>query len=581
MEEKWVVAAKRADFSGIGARFGIDPVLVRLIRNRDVFRESDDPEDADEKIRRYLSGTLSDLYDPSTMKDMDRAGTTILEAIRSGRKIRVIGDYDIDGIMSSYILVTGFRKLGADVTVRIPDRIRDGYGLNEELVRNAAKDGVALIVTCDNGIAAADQIRTAHDLGMQAVVTDHHAIPFKESENGERTYLLPDAEAVVNPHQEGDPYPFPDLCGAGVAFKLVCYLYDLVALPDREAEKENLLEFVAIATVGDVMDLRDENRILVREGLKRLRHTTNPGLCALIRQTGLDQETLNTYHIGFVIGPCLNASGRLDTAGRALRMLLTKDQKEAEDLAADLVSLNVSRKAMTADGVQEAIHLVDTTELKNDRVLVVYLPDCHESLAGIVAGRLREHYYKPSFVLTRTEEGVKGSGRSIETYSMYEELCKVRDVFTRFGGHPMAAGVSLPEENVDVFRRRINAVCTLTGEQLTPKVVIDAAMPVSYIREDLVHQLALMEPCGKGNTKPVFAESQMRIQSSRVLGKNRNVCKMKVVNRDGFVIDAVYFGDADAFVDSASARSISVTYYPEIDTWRGRNQLQIRILSYR
>ncbi|MCC6094574.1 MAG: single-stranded-DNA-specific exonuclease RecJ, partial [Eubacterium sp.] len=508
-------------------------------------------------------------------------GRTILDAIHSGRKIRVIGDYDIDGIMSSYILVTGLQKLGAYVSVRIPDRIRDGYGLNEELVRNAAEDGIRLIVTCDNGIAAADQIRIAHALGMQAVVTDHHAVPFREGENGKREYLLPDAEAVVNPHQEGDPYPFPDLCGAGVAFKLICYLYDLAALPDREAEKEKLLAFVAIATVGDVMDLKDENRILVREGLKRLRHTDNPGLCALIRQCNLDQETLNTYHIGFVLGPCLNASGRLDTAERALRMLLTGNEDEAEELAADLVSLNVSRKAMTADGVQEAIAMVDSTELKNDRVLVVFLPDCHESLAGIVAGRLREHYYKPAFVLTRTEEGVKGSGRSIETYSMYEELCKVRDVFTRFGGHPMAAGVSLPEENVDVFRKRINAVCTLTEEQLTPKVVIDAAMPVSYIREDLVRQLSLLEPCGKGNTKPIFAESQMQVQSPRIFGKNRNVCKMKVVNRDGFVMEAVYFGDADTFADFITGRSVSLTYYPEIDTWRGRNQLQIRILSYR
>ncbi|MGN0433533.1 MAG: single-stranded-DNA-specific exonuclease RecJ [Bilifractor sp.] len=580
MEEKWVVAAKRADFGGIGRRLHLDPVIVRLIRNRDVFTEKDDPEVADRKIRKYLDGRLSDLYDPSRMKDMERGSRVIYDAIRDRQKIRIIGDYDIDGIMSSCILITGLRKLGADVSVRIPDRIRNGYGLNESLVRDAHEDGINLIVTCDNGIAAAEQIRLAHELGMKAVVTDHHAIPFRETENGETEYLLPPADAVINPHRADDSYPFDGLCGAGVAFKLICYMYDQADIANREEEKEKLLEFAAIATVGDVMDLTDENRILVREGLKRLHRTANPGLCALAEQCGLEKEEIGTYHIGFILGPCLNASGRLDSAERALRMLLTDSRKEAEELAADLVSLNASRKDMTAEGLETALGMVENSDLKKDRVLVVYLPECHQSLAGIIAGRLREHYYRPAFVLTGTDE-VKGSGRSIETYSMYEELCRVRDVFTKFGGHPMAAGVSLPAEKVGEFRRRINEVCTLTPEQLTPKTVIDVAMPVSYIREDLIRQMKMLEPCGKGNSRPVFAESQMQIQSPRVFGKNRNVCKMKLSDRNGYRIDAVWFGDADEFVRSASGRTISVTYYPEIDTWQGRNRLQVRILSYR
>lgn len=580
MEERWVVAAKRADFGGIGARLHLDPVVVRLIRNRDVFTERDDPETTDDKIRKYLDGGLSDLYDPSRMKDIDKGSRVIFDAIRGKQKIRIIGDYDIDGIMSSCILLKGFRKLGADVSVKIPDRIRNGYGLNENLVREAHEDGINLIVTCDNGIAASEQIRLAQELGMRAVVTDHHAIPFRETEQGEKEYLLPPAEAVINPHRADDSYPFDGLCGAGVAFKLICYMYDRADLPDREREKEKLLEFAAIATVGDVMDLIDENRILVREGLKRLHRTTNPGLCALAEQCGIEKSEISTYHIGFVLGPCLNASGRLDTAERALRMLLTNDPKEAGDLAADLVSLNVSRKDMTAEGLGQALDRVENSDLKKDKVLVVYLPECHQSLAGIIAGRLREHYYRPSFVLTGKNE-VKGSGRSIEGYSMYDELCKIRDVFTTFGGHPMAAGVSLLEEKVEEFRRRINEVCTLTPEELTPKTVIDVAMPVSYIREDLLHQMRLLEPCGKGNTRPVFAQSGMRIQSPRVFGKNRNVCKMILADRNGHRMDAVFFGDADEFVRRTSGCEISVTYYPEIDTWQGRNRLQVRILSYR
>lgn len=611
MEEKWMVAAKRADFNGLGKKLGIDPVIVRLIRNRDVFSEEDTavlPDGrtlAEEKIEKYIRGSLKDLYDPHLMKDMDKGCAVILSAIREGLKIRIIGDYDIDGIMSSYILLTGLKEIGADVDVRIPERIRDGYGLNENLVRQAAEDGVNLMVTCDNGIAAAAQIALANSLGMRAVVTDHHAVPFADHEEGEpgtegmqkteegkrREYLLPPAEAVINPHRADDAYPFDGLCGAGVAFKLVSALFDEVLTDAAYAakKKEDYLQFVAIATIGDVMELKDENRILVREGLKRLHRTENPGLLELIRQNGIEKEAVDVYHIGFVIGPCLNASGRLDTAERALEMLCAKTVEEAAVLAGDLVSLNASRKEMTIQGAEKAIGMVEEGPMRCDRVLVVYLPDCHESLAGIIAGRLKEHYNRPSFVFTDAdgadengEPMVKGSGRSIETYSMYEELCKCKDLMTKFGGHPMAAGVSLPKEKLDQLRRELNGNCTLTEEQMTPKVTIDVPMPLSYIREDLIRQLEVLKPFGNGNPKPLFAQSGMMVRNPRVFGKNRNVCKMKLVAEDGCSMDAVMFGNGDEFVDYVqSHRQISVIYYPGIDTWQGRNSLQVTVTSYR
>jgi single-stranded-DNA-specific exonuclease len=609
MEEKWMVTAKRADFSGLGKKLGLDPVIVRLIRNRDVFTENDTellPDGrvlAEAKIERYIRGSLEDLYDPHEMKDMDRGCDVILDAIRKGEKIRIIGDYDIDGIMSSYLLLTGLRPYGADVDVKIPQRIRDGYGLNENLVREAAADGVQLIVTCDNGIAAAGQIRLAGELGMRAVVTDHHAVPFADHEAGGpgtekmeltdegkyREYLLPPAEAVINPHRADDSYPFDGLCGAGVAYKLICALYDRQPVKDAAKILDEDLQFVAIATIGDVMELVDENRILVREGLKRLRSTENPGLSELIRQNGIEKETVDVYHIGFVIGPCLNASGRLDTAQRALEMLLAGTKEEAAALAGDLVNLNASRKEMTVKGTEAAIELVEKSDLSGDRVLVVFLPDCHESLAGIIAGRLKEHFNRPSFVLTRAEKDeatgknmLKGSGRSIEAYSMYEELCKCRELMTKFGGHPMAAGISLPEENLEDFRKRLNACCALTAEEMIPKVKIDVPMPVSYIREDLIRQMDVLRPFGNGNPKPLFAQSGMMVRYPKVFGKNRNVCKMKLVTPDGCSMDAVYFGDGDAFVDYVQAHpQISVIYYPGIDTWKGRNTLQVTISSYR
>ena len=571
MNETWAVAAKRADFNGIAAEFGIDPVVARCIRNRDVV--------GSEAMRRYLRGGLADLYDPMLLRDMAAAAEILEDAVDAGAKIRIIGDYDIDGIMSSFILQRGLERLGAKADVRIPERIRDGYGMNENLVRAAAEEGADLLLTCDNGISAREAVRLAVELGMTVIVTDHHEVPY-EGEGGERRQLLPPAEAVIDPKREDCDYPFDGLCGAAVAWKLICALYERRGLPAGEAE--DFLEFVAIATIGDVMDLQDENRLLVKEGLARLRRTKNFGLQELIRQSGLEPQQVDTYHVGFILGPCLNASGRLDTAERALQMLLSTDLPEAARLAGDLIALNASRKDMTERGREEAIRLVETTSLVNDRVLVVFLPDCHESLAGIIAGRLREHFHRPAFVLTRSAEGVKGSGRSIEAYSMFEELNGCADLLVRFGGHPMAAGLSLTEENVERFRERINAQCTLTEEDLRERVLIDVPMPTSYVTEALVEQLQLLAPFGKANPRPLFAERGLRVEDVRVLGKNRNVAKMQLVDEAGRRVQAVHFGDAAAFAAYvADHPKIDIVYYPGIDRFRGANSLQMTVTNYR
>ena len=572
MQEKWVVAAKRADFRAIGQKYNIDPVIARLIRNRDVI--------GDDAINKYLHGSTEDLYEPEEMKGMPEAAAYLTEAIGAGEPIRIIGDYDIDGVMASYILLSGLSRIGADVDVRIPERIRDGYGLNERLVRNAAEDGRKILLTCDNGIAARAELSLARELGLRAIVTDHHEVPYETDETGEKRYLLPEAEAVIDPKQPDCPYPFKGLCGAAIAWKLICCLYRRMHVP--EAEAEELIEYAAFATVGDVMDLVDENRIIVREGLKRLRHTNNPGMQELIRQSGIEPEKIDVYHIGFVLGPCLNASGRLDTAGHALELLAAAPGEEAARLAGDLIALNASRKNMTVQNLEEAVSLIEKTGIAKDRIMVVYLPACHESLAGIVAGRLKEQYHRPVYVLTQTSEGVKGSGRSIETYDMYEGLCGCRDLLTKFGGHQMAAGLSLQEEMIEPFRRRLNETCTLTEEDLIPKIVIDVPMPVSYITTDLIRQLDYLKPFGKGNTKPIFAEADLKVSQIRVLGQNRNVAKCTLTDPRGTRMEAVYFGEADTFAAYAQSRpSLSVIYYPGIDTWRSRNTLQVTITNYR
>ena len=568
--EKWVLTAKRADFAGIGEKFGIDQVIARLIRNRDVIEE--------EEIRKYLYGGLDDLPSPWLLKDIEKAVGILEKKIHDHVKIRIIGDYDIDGVTSTYILLKGLKRVGAEVDTYIPDRVADGYGIRAHLIEKAAEDGVDTIVTCDNGIAAAQEIQTAKEKGLTVIITDHHEIPYRETENG-RELILPLADAVINPKQPDCCYPNKKICGAVVAFKLITALYDRFGI--SETELEDYLELAAIATVGDVMDLQGENRILVKEGLKRLAETKNKGLRALIQANGLDGGRITSYHVGFVLGPCINASGRLDTAARSLALLNAEDEDEAARLAGDLTALNESRKALTEKGKEDAIEQVETTELKNDRVLVVYLPDCHESLAGIIAGRIREKYNKPSFVLTKGETCVKGSGRSIEGYSMFEELVKCAELMVQFGGHPMAAGLSVEEENVNLLRRRLNENCTLTEEDLRPKVTIDVPMPISYITKNLVEEISLLEPFGKGNTKPLFAQKNLRVLESRILGKNRNVAKMRLMDETSAVIDGMYFGEAEEFIRFAKSReTISVTYYPEINRYMGKENLQIVIQNY-
>lgn len=570
--EKWVVKAKKADFQKIGVDFHIDPVIARLIRNRDVIGY--------DAMEEYLHGDLKNLADVWQLKDIEKAVELLNTGIREKKKIRIIGDYDIDGIMATYVLLRGLERVGANVDTQIPNRITDGYGLNESLVREAAREGAEMILTCDNGIAASEQIRIARELGLQVIVTDHHEVPYEEGEDGARKFILPPADAVINPKQADCGYPFKGLCGAAVAWKVICALYEQMGIP--KSETEEFLEYVAIATVGDVMELQGENRILVKEGLRCLHTTENQGLLELMRANNLEPEQINTYHIGFILGPCLNASGRLDTAKRALEMLCAKQPEEAARLAGDLKALNDSRKEMTVNGTEEAIRLVEESDLKKDRVLVVYLPECHESLAGIIAGRLKEHYHRPAFVLTKTEEGIKGSGRSIEAYSMYEELCKCREVLTKFGGHPMAAGISLKEENIQILHKKLNENCTLTEEDLAEKVVIDMMMPIAYISRRLIQQIDLLEPFGAGNKKPLFVQKNLNVSRVRILGKNRNVAKTQVVDEHGYAMDALYFGDVEKFQEYAAGhRRMMLTYYPTINSYMGRETLQITIQNYR
>lgn len=571
--EKWVVMRKGAPFQEIAEKFHIHPILARLIRNRDIVGDDD--------IQAYLNGTIADLYDGMLMADMSKAVDILLEKLQSKQRIRVIGDYDIDGINATYILLEGLRRLGAEVDIDIPDRMKDGYGLNKDLIERAFEENIDTIITCDNGIAASEEIAYGKRLGMTIIVTDHHEVPYEEVK-GEKRYLLPPADAVVDPKRSDCPYPFKELCGAAVAYKLIEALFE-VSGKDIE-DVDYLMENVAIATVGDVMDLVGENRIFVKQGLDMLKRTQNPGLKALMECTKLDVDRLSAYHIGFVIGPCLNASGRLDTAKRALELLCAKTKKEADILAGDLKALNDSRKDMTELAVEEAIAKVEETDLKYDKVLVIYLPDCHESLAGIVAGRVRERYYKPTLILTKGEEGIKGSGRSIDAYHMYEELNKCKHLLTKFGGHKLAAGVSLEERNLTAFRELLNRNTSLTEEDMIPKVSIDMQLPLSYIDEELVEQLELLEPFGKGNQKPVFVEKDLEIINTRILGKNQNVLKMQVRDMTGKIMDALYFGNVSAFLayfEQKQDAKAAFTYYPTVNEYQGKKSLQIVIQNYR
>ena len=584
--ENWLVINKKADFKALSEKFGISPITARLIRNRDVVTE--------EAFEQYLSGDISHLNDPHLLKDVDRLCAILKEKIVQQKKIQIIGDYDIDGVMATYILYEGISKAGGNVFSQIPHRMTDGYGINMNLIEQAKEQGVEVIVTCDNGIAAIPEIAYAKEQGITVLVTDHHEIPYEEKD-GEKQYIKSEADAIVNQKQPDCAYPFKGLCGAAVAWKVIQVLFELCSIPVEESYE--FLENVAFATVGDVMDLVGENRILVKEGLKRIHKTKNPGMRALILQNNLTLESVNAYHFGFVLGPCINASGRLDTARKSLELFLEKDAAKAAAIARELVELNIQRKDMTVQSVELAKEQVEKS-CKQDKVLVVYLPDTHESLAGIIAGRIRETYYKPVFVLTDSEDGIKGSGRSIEEYSMYEELCKCKELLTKFGGHPMAAGISLRHENLTAFKEKLNAECKLLEEDLIPKIRIDIPMPVGYPDAPLVRELSVLEPFGKGNSKPLFADKDLKIKRMWILGKNRNVLRLILDTVYGENISAVYFGDVEVFLnyyrekfgnDEVEAAFlgknnkilIQIVYYPEINLYNGMENMQMVIRNYR
>ena len=611
---KWFVAAKKADFYGIGQRFHISPVLARIIRNRDI--------EGEEQIEKYLYGSIDRMYDAELLKGSGMAALLLEQKIREKKPVRVIGDYDADGICSAYILKRGLQACGAVVDTAIPHRIKDGYGLNEHLVEEAHRDGIDTIVTCDNGIAASEQIALAKEYGMTVIVTDHHEIPYEEetdtgSGEARRRYILPPADVVIDPKQEGDLYPFREICGAMVAFKLMQLLFVKMGLPGltlpdkasaqpgsavkQQSVLDELMEFAAFATICDVMPLRDENRLIVKHGLMLMKNTQNVGLRALMEVNQICpwiDGKLSAFHIGFVLGPCLNASGRLDSAKQALELLESRTRENAVAQAAFLKQLNDSRKELTEKYVEEAVEMIENGPLKNDRVLVVFLPDCHESIAGIIAGRIRERYYKPVFVLTRGEEGVKGSARSIESYHIYEEMTKCRHFFTKYGGHKMAAGLSMREEDVEAFRKEINALCTLTDDDLQERVHIDVPLPVSRVSFDFVEELELLEPFGTGNEKPVFAQKDLLFLSARVLGKAGNVIKFTVQDDEQKRWEMMLFHGKEEFERYASEKYgqaaldalyegksrglvFDAVYYPGVNTWQGNTRLQLVLQKYR
>ncbi len=585
--EKWVIKNKKADFAAIMEQYKISEVIARLLVNRN--------QEKEEEIKAYLHPDLNLLHNPLSMKDMVKACDILENKIKEGKKIRIVGDYDVDGVASTYILFTALLNCGAAVDYEIPDRIKDGYGINMSIIDCAYQDGIDTILTCDNGISASEQVKKAKELGMTVIITDHHDVPFLE-EGDKKEYLIPKGDAVVNPKQPDCDYPWKSLCGAAVAYKLVQVLYGKFGIDRKETEP--LLEVTAIATVCDVMDLVNENRIIVKNGLKLLKKTKNLGLKALIEKNNINLATLSAYHLGFIIGPCLNASGRLDSAKKGLRLLLSKSKEEAEQLAEELKQLNDIRKEMTTKGVEQAVKLVEDSDRKEDKVLVVYLKDCHESIAGIIAGRLKEKYNKPAVVLTDSEAAVKGSCRSIEQYNIYKELTKCKHLLLKYGGHPMAAGLSLEQAMVDQLRSALNQNTVLNEEDLIPKVSIDIHLPLGYLNEELIAELELLEPFGKGNTKPLFAEKNLRIRRASILGKNANVLKFQVVNEYGRVMDALYFGEVDDFLNNLTesygqgevdkmlqnrdnAVKLTVTYYPGINEYGGSRTVQIIIQNYR
>ncbi|HBJ1646128.1 MULTISPECIES: single-stranded-DNA-specific exonuclease RecJ [Clostridium] len=588
MKERWFVKNIKADYKNISKKYGISELITRLMINRNIVE--------DDMIKNYINPNYSNFHDPYEMKDIEKAAKILKEKIELKEKIRIIGDYDVDGVISVYILYTALKKCGANVDYEIPDRIKDGYGINKKIILEAKNDEVDTLLTCDNGISAIEQIKYAKELGMTVIVTDHHDIPFVEDEKGDRIFISSEADSIINPKQIECGYKFDKICGAGVAFKLIEVLYEKMKISKEELYR--LIEFVAIATVCDVVDLIDENRIFVKNGLKMINNTTNLGLKYLMKETKMDGKEISTYHLGFVIGPCINASGRLDSAKKGLKLLLSQDEEEALNLAKELVELNDERKSMTSEGVEKAIEIIEGSTMKDDKVFVIYIPQVHESLAGIIAGRIREKYNVPTIILTKAEEGVKGSGRSIEEYNMFEELLTCKDLLNKFGGHPMAAGLSLNENNIDLLREGLNRNTKLTEEELIPKITIDLPLVLENINYDMINDLELLEPFGKGNSKPLFGAKNVNAVKAMVLGQNKNVLKIKLKTTSGRVIDSIYFGDIEEFEQYITKKynyeelqklyggefnsvNLDLVFYPSINEYNGNISIQIVIQNYR
>lgn len=584
--ENWVIKNKKADYNKIMQQFGISEVVARCLSNKGL--------ETQEEIEAFLNPDIGDLHNPFLMKDMEKSLGILIDKIRSGKKIRIIGDYDVDGVVSTYVLYRTLSKIGANVDYEIPDRIKDGYGINISMVEAAHEAQVDTLLTCDNGIVAIEQVHQAKEYGMTVIVTDHHSLLLSE----EGDILLPEADAILNPKQPDCTYPFKGLCGAAVANKLAETLINHFDIADKEDYKEELLSYVAIATVCDVMDLIDENRILVKYGLSLLKRTRNLGLLALMNCNSVDRDQLTTFHLGYVIGPCLNASGRLDTAKKGLELLLANTEEEAGRLSGEVKALNDLRKNMTAENVEKAVQLIKESSLHNDKVLVIYLKDCHESIAGIIAGRIKECFHKPTLVLTDAVDCIKGSARSIEAYNIIEELSKCRDLLLKVGGHPMAAGLSMNYENIEPLRQFLNQNTSLTEEMLIPKVTIDILLPLGYISETLINELKILEPYGKGNEKPLFAEKDLKIKSAFVIGKNASGIRFRMENQYGKEMEALYFGDVETFFSYIGEtfgkeeaeklktgrsfnHTITITYYPKINEYNGFKGIQLMIQNYR
>lgn len=585
--EKWLLRNRKVDLNAMSQKYKISTLLCKLIVNRDITDEN--------LINSYINPIYENLHSPKTMKDINIAIDIIKRKIEENKKIRIIGDYDVDGIISVFVLYTALKKCGANVDYEIPDRIKDGYGINKNIVKNAYDEGIDTIITCDNGISAINEIQYAKDLGLTVIVTDHHDVPFVE-EDGVRTFISSQADAIINPKQIECEYKFKSICGAGVAFKLIESLYEELGMDKKECYK--LIEFVAIATVCDVVDLIDENRIFVKNGLEMLNNTENIGIKSLKKACGLEDKEITAYHLGFVIGPCLNASGRLDSAKKGLELLLMEDEEKAKNLAQEIVDLNDARKNMTSEGVDRAINIIDSTDINNDNILVVYIPDIHESLAGIIAGRVKEKYNKPTIILTKSEDGVKGSARSIEEYNMFEGLLSCKELLDKFGGHPMAAGLSLQEDKIDELRKSLNDECQLTDEDLKKKIMIDASLPLEYLNINLIEELNVLEPFGKGNVKPVFGVKDAKITKAMLLGKDKNVLKLKLLTNNNITIDAMIFNDLENFENKIIEKygnevlenlynksnnniSMDFTFYPSVNEWNGNKNIQIIVNGIR